>query len=109
MQNFIWTKHVLQRTKDRKIPQEFITKTLENPDKVTTAEDKTELKKNFGAQTVTVVVKKNEKEENIVLSCWIDPPNTGTQDFKKQKMHKEMRKASGIKKFWLTVLSQLGF
>ena len=81
---------------------------LTNPDKTTQNGDKIESQKRFGNQTVTVLVKKNEKGESIIISAWIDPPNPGTKDAKYKARYKESRKASGWKKIWLALLDQLG-
>lgn len=109
MSNFIWTKHALQRLSDRKIPKSFADKTLESPDETTLNEDGTmKIKKRLETQTATAIIKLNEKNESIVLSFWLNPPNPGTNDFRYKEMRKEMKKASFIKKFWLTLLNQVG-
>lgn len=109
MSNFIWTKHALQRLSDRKIPKSFADKTLESPDEAVPGEDGTiKIKKRLETQTATAIIKVNERNESIVLSFWLNPPNPGTKDFKYKEMRKEMKKASFIKKFWLTLRNQIG-
>ncbi|EKD86370.1 MAG: hypothetical protein ACD_37C00327G0002 [uncultured bacterium] len=109
MSNFIWTKHALQRLNDRKIPKSFADKTLESPDETTSNEDGTmKIKKRMETQTATAIIKLNEKNESIVLSFWLNPPNPGTDDFRYKEMRKEMKKASFAKKLWLTLRNQIG-
>ena len=109
MADFIWTKHVLARMSDRKISQNSVRQVLNSPDRKTnTTDGAMEYIKKIGNQTTTAIVKRNEKGEDIVLSVWIDPPNPGTQDEKKRSRYNQMRKASSFKKFWLTLLNQLG-
>ncbi len=109
MGNFIWTKHVIERNKQRGISENWINQTINNPDDIAQTEDrKNRYKKRFSDQTVTVIVKTNEKGENIILSTWIYPPNLGTKDFRSKQRYEEMKKASLLRKFWLTFLNQIG-
>src|SRR3989338_710566 len=98
---YIWTNHVIQRLKDRKIPQNFVSKTVSNPDKTSSSnEGGLEYRKKFGNKTVHAIVKENERGERVILSCWINPPNEGTKDFKSKKRYWEMQKGSVWKKLW---------
>jgi hypothetical protein len=109
MGNFIWTNHAKDRNKERKISENYINQTLHNPDqRINTQDQKIEYKKRFDHQTVTVIVKQNERGENLILSAWINPPNYGTADYKNNQNYHEMKKASPIKKLWLTLLQQVG-
>jgi hypothetical protein len=106
---YIWTNHALKRLHERKIPNELINKTLIYPDRTLKQQDKTiELQKRIDGKTIAAIVKKNERGENIILSCWINPPFPGTRDFKKRKRYLAKQKASFWKKVWLTLLDQLG-
>jgi len=105
----VWTNHVLERIRDRKISQSQIIETLRWPESTNKSSDgATNSQRKFGNQTVSVISKKNEKNEDIILSVWIDPPNPGTADFKQKGRYNASKKASLLKKFWLTFLNQVG-
>jgi hypothetical protein len=109
MAKIIWTNHALERLTDRKIPQSQVYQTISSPDSKTNSSDgSVELSKQYGHQKVHAIVKENAQGELIVLSCWINPPNYGSEDFKKEKFSKENKKASGFKKFWLVFKNQMG-
>lgn len=110
MPKIIWTNHANQRLKDRKITSSQVTQTINSPDsKIKNNDGSVELSREFGQQKVHAVVKENENGELILLSCWINPPNTGSMDHKKNNYYKNVKKSKGIKKFWYTLLNQLGF
>jgi hypothetical protein len=110
MSKIIWTNHAIQRIHDRKIPQSQIEQTIYSPDsKINNNDSSIESLRQFGHQKVHVITRENEKGEIIILSCWINPPNHGSQDYKKEKYYKENKKASGLKRFWLTFKNQIGF
>lgn len=109
MQRIIWTNHAKKRISDRKITQNQILESVKSPDsKINNEDGSVEVAKEYGNQKVHVVIKENEKGELIILSCWINPPNHGSADYKKGQFNKKLKKASGIKKFWYTLLNQLG-
>lgn len=108
-QDYIYTKHVLQRIKERRIPHDYVNQVIANPDKTTTRSDGSfEISKRIQDRTIEMIVKPNEGGEMIVISCWVNPPFPGTKDAKKRARYFEMQKASPMKKLWLTVLDQLG-
>lgn len=110
MSQFIWTNHAIQRLKDRRVPDGFADQTLFSPDTIQNQPDGTiKYQKKSGHQTSTAIIKKNDRGENIVVSFWVDPPNFGTQDFKKRQNYLEMKKSSGLRKMWLILKKQLGF
>lgn len=110
MSNIVWTNHALERNKDRQITQSWIEQTINNPESYSElGGNKTESKKRFGHQTVTVVTAKTDSGQYLILSAWINPPNVGTNDFKKQSYNQQMKKASNLKKLFITFKSQLGF
>jgi len=110
MNEIIWTNHAKKRLSDRKISQNQITETINAPDsKINNADGSSELAREYGKQKVHVVIKANEKKELIVLSCWINPPNYNSMDFKKKQHYKKLNKSSTFKKFWYTLLNQIGF
>lgn len=109
MSSFIWTNHALQRLGERKIPTSIANNALTSPDERLENEDGTiKLRKKLEKQSATAIIKINDRGESVVLSFWLDPPNPGTKDFKNKQRYSEMKKASFVKKFWLTLLNQLG-
>lgn len=105
----IWTNHAKKRISDRKISKNQVIQTINSPDsKINNEDGSIEVTREYGNQKIHVVVKENEKSEFIVLSCWINPPNHGSVDFKNKQYYKKLKKASGIKKFWYTFLKQVG-
>jgi hypothetical protein len=110
MTKIIWTNHASQRLKERKISENIILKTINSPDsKIINTDSSIEVSKQYGEQKAHAVYKKNDNQEFIVLSCWVNPPNYGSTDFHKKKYYKKLKKASGVKKFLYTLLNQLGF
>lgn len=108
MAQFIWTNHARERLNDRRVPDNFINQTLSNPDRTFEDGQNTKLQKKFDHQTVTIITKRNDQGQFLILSCWIDPPFPGTSDYKSKKRYLSMKKASMLKKFWFTFLNQLG-
>lgn len=106
----IFTKHALHRLDDRSFSKELVKKTIENADKVLAGKDKNTLEyhKTFDKQTITAVVAKTANGENLVLSCWIDPPVYGTKDYRKQKRYLEYQKAGFWKRLLMDILSTIG-
>lgn len=106
----IWTNHALERAKYRGISQDMIRATFNNPQSNRPGKDGSTLYvKQFDNHEVTIVTKKNERGEWLLLSAWMDPPLPGTMDFKRKEEHRAYRKASGWGKFFLTLKRQLGF
>ncbi|MCL4416591.1 MAG: DUF4258 domain-containing protein [Actinobacteria bacterium] len=106
--DLIWTNHAKDRLSARKIHKDLVIQAIINPDKIVSKGDASEYQKRFSSQTVAAIIKTNEKGENIILSCWIDPPNPGTRDFRRKKRYYQMQKAGVLKKLWLTFLEQIG-
>ena len=110
MDRIIWTNHALKRINDRKITQNQIYQTISSPDSKLNNEDGSiEYVKLFGIQKVHTIIKENSKGEIILLSCWINPPNSGTFDSKNDKLRRSIKHSGPIKKIWLTFLNQIGF
>jgi hypothetical protein len=108
-QKFIWTNHALKRLSERKISEKYIIQTLSHPDKTLHQNDKTiEIQKRIEGRTVAIIVKRNERGENLLVSCWVNPPFPGTKDYKKRQRYFAMKNASFSKKLWLTLLNLLG-
>lgn len=109
MTKVIWTKHATERNKERQITQSWIEQTIYDPEISNQVEDgKMESKKKFGNQTVSVITKEVENSNKLILSAWIDPPIFGTKDYKNKDRARQMKKASTLRKFLLTFLSQIG-
>lgn len=109
MSSIIWTNHARERNSQRLISEAWIMKTLNDPDESIPEDNQTiKHKKRFEHQTVTVITKYTEKGDYLILSSWINPPTIGSSDFKNQQRNSEMKKASGLKKFWVTLLNQIG-
>lgn len=108
----VWTNHALERLGQRGLSQELAGQTFQHPEKIETGKDGSlEYTKRFGKSLVTVVAKKNDKGEWIILSNWIDPPLYGTQDYYKkqkyQKFQKSYQEAGFWGKLWLEIKRQL--
>jgi hypothetical protein len=106
----IWTNHAIARQGQRGLSQDLAWQAYKYPDRTIPGKNPgtTEYQKSFGASLVTVIAKKNEEGNWIVLSNWIDPPLPGTQDFKKQQDYKKLRNSSGLMKILLIIKKQLG-
>lgn len=106
---YIWTNHARKALSARRIPQNFIDETLYTPERtIHTGNRSIELQKKFDDKTVTILVKKNDKSEAIIVTCWINPPYSGTKDAQRRARYLAMQKGSFLQKLWLTLLSQLG-
>lgn len=104
----IWTDHALDRMKERGIPKDFAINCFKAPDSSEPNKQGIRLVKRINDKTITIVTKKNERNEPIILSIWMDPPMAGTSDYKKKEKYKEYKKAGTGRKIWLSILKQLG-
>lgn len=106
----VWTNHALERLKSRGLPQDMAWEAFRNPDKTVAARnpDAKEFRKRFDKANVTVIAKQNEKNEWIILSCWVDPPFPGSVDWKNRENYHKLQKASFWGKMFLTLKQQLG-
>jgi len=110
MSKIIWTNHAKERLNDRKISQNQINQTIFSFDsKLNNKDGSAEYVRKFKSQKIHVVIKENEDGDIIILSCWINPPNEGSKEFKNEKFRKNIKNASPLKKTWLTLINQLGF
>lgn len=105
----IWTNHALERLGQRGLSQYIAWQTLTSPDRAIPGKNNgtMEFQKQFGTSLVTVIAKKNDKGEWIVLSNWIDPPLPGTLDYYQKEEYKKYQKAGFWGKFWFTLKKQL--
>lgn len=106
----IWTNHALSRMLSRGVKQENALRTFRNPDEKHEGKyDSTIYKKLFGNETITLVVKKGDRGDYLVVSAWMDPPLPGSKDAREKSFYLEYKKAKGLKKFFLLFKRQLGF
>ncbi|MGI8420573.1 MAG: DUF4258 domain-containing protein [Candidatus Levyibacteriota bacterium] len=106
---YIWTNHARDRLNERKISKQYIDQTLNNPDKIVENRNGTrELQKRIGDRTFAAIIKENERREQLIVSCWVNPAYPGTKDAKKHARYLKMQKASFWGKLWLTLLDQVG-
>ncbi len=107
--HYIWTAHAIKRLKERKMSQELIIKVLSFPDRKIHKGDRTiEFEKKSEGRTITAIIKKNDLGENIIVSCWINPPFPGTKDFRLKKRYLQIRATRGLKKLWFMLLYKIG-
>ncbi len=107
----IWTHHALERLGQRGLSQELAGQTFSRPDRTLIGKQAgtIEYQKNFGKSLVTVIAKKNDRGEWIILSCWIDPPLAGSIDVYKKEAWKKYQKAGFWGKLFYVIKKQLGF
>lgn len=110
MGNIIWTNHAIKKMRDRGLVQRVALETFSHPDTSSSGKTKgsMEYRKRFEGSQVTVVAKKNEKNQWIILSAWIDPPLPGSPDGLEKKEYKNYQKAGALQKFLLTAKKQIG-
>lgn len=106
----IWTNHALERLNQRYMPQSMALEAFRTPDKTIPGKKAhtTEFQKKINNYYVTVIATKNEKNEWVLLSCWVDPPMPGSIDIKKRKAYLDYKNGSFWKKVWITVKQQFG-
>ncbi len=106
----IWTNHALERLGQRGLTQDLAYQTFKHADLSFPAKQGgIEYQKKVGASKITIIAKQNEKREWIIISCWIDPPLRGTEDYNKQEAYRKYQKSSFLGKLWITFIKQLGF
>jgi len=107
----VWTNHALERIDQRGLSQSLAYQAYRYPDSSYPGKKSgtTEYLKRIQNSTITVITTQSDKNETLVLSCWIDPPLFGTEDYHKKEQYKKYRKAGFWGKVFLTVRKQLGF
>lgn len=104
----IFTNHALTRMKEREISREDIWETYKFPDfQDEKKNDAAERTKKFGKKEVSIIFKYNEKNEVIIVSCWMEPPLPGSRDAKEKEWWKKYQKAGFWDKLWLQAVKQL--
>ena len=106
----IFTKHALTRLDERLFPRFMVEKTIQKPDGVKSGKTSGTLEyhKKFDTQTITAIVNKTDTGEDLVLSCWVDPPMYGTKDSQKRQRYRAYQKASLWEKIKMDILSAFG-
>ncbi|MFW5703958.1 MAG: hypothetical protein ACOCXQ_03905 [Patescibacteria group bacterium] len=106
----IWTNHAIERLHQRKLPQHIAYLAFQSPDTQIQGKQPgaVELQKKYKNSYITLITKKNEQDEWLVLSAWIDPPLPGTDDYRKREHWRGMQKAGFWGKIWLTFKKQIG-
>ncbi len=104
------THHAKLRIKERYFDEDKVIDTVKKPDFVTSGKQKGTLEyvRKYGESEVTAIVKENEKKEQIILSCWIDPPFPGTKDAKRHARYLKYKKAGLWKQIVMDLLSLFG-
>ncbi len=110
MPEIIFTKHALQRIDERWFAKSQVENTIRKPDSVTAGREKgtLEYQRRFEKSKVTAIVGKGSNGEDVILSCWIDPPIYGTKDYKKKERYRKYQKASFWGKVAMDILSVFG-
>lgn len=105
--NLIWTHHVIARLEERKIPQDWAWRAFQYPDKTIEGQSNgsIEFQKKYEGRTITLIAKKNEKKEWIVLSCWVEPPLPGSSDIQKKREYWKERKQPFMIRFFRSLFS----
>ncbi len=106
----IWTNHALERLAQRNLAQNLAYTAFISPDNKIPGKKAhtTEYQKKVQHYKITVIATKNEKNEHVILSCWVDPPMPGSIDIEKKRVYREYQKGSFWKKVWITIKVQLG-
>jgi hypothetical protein len=101
----IWTNHALQRLSERGLSQKMAWTAFQYPEDSIKLDGSgtMEYRKSFGNSVVTVVAKKNDHRQWVIVSCWINPPIPGTIDARKKAWYKKFRAAGFWGKFWMEI------
>lgn len=107
----IWTNHALERVTQRGLTQEKAWYTFRHPDKTASGKEPgtVEFTRKEQNSLIKVIATQNEKKEWIVISCWVDPPLSGSIDAFKQEEYKRYKKSGFFGKLIFSVKKQLGF
>lgn len=121
IKDIVFTDHAIQRMKERGIKGEWAFNAVKFFETTRPGKEKhtTEFIRNIEDRVLTVIAKRNDIKEWVILSAWIDPPFEWTKDHKKRQSY--LKKISRIRQldqkmatsgFWgkllITVRKQLG-
>lgn len=96
--------------RERGLSYDYVRETVKTPEKSFAGKERgtTESIRYFGNSKVTIVSKKNNSSEVVVLSAWIDPPLKGTKDAKKRERYEKYQKAGFWGKLFIILKQQIG-
>ncbi len=100
----IWTDHAKQRLRERGLSEPTVEQAIRHVEikRPGKKSGTTEYSAEFDGHTITAVVAPNAQSELVIVSCWVDPPFSGTKDFKKKQRWKRYRVLPWWKKLlWL--------
>ncbi len=105
----IWTNHALERLDYRGLTQEVAAAAFQNPEHSLPGNQSgsIEYQKTIQGSLVSVVAKKNERNEWLILSCWANPPLRGSDEHTDQQKQRVFKKAGFWKRLFLTLTRQL--
>lgn len=95
-----YSNHLGARLRERKMSREQVDTTIASPDSVTMLPDGKRYSKQLGHQRVTAIVVVTQNGTPLVVSAWIDPPNSGTRDARKKVLFTRYKQAKGLMKWW---------
>lgn len=108
--DIIFTNHALDQITNRGISKNDAYNTFKSPDRSFNGKQGgTEFHKRFDGFEITLIGKRNEKNEWIAISVWRNPPLAGTKDAKRASEWKEYKNAGPLGKIWISIKQQLGF
>lgn len=110
MSTLIFTNHALQRLDERAFSRSMVETTVSSPDSVGAGKNAGTLEyvRRFGEQRVTAVIGKGSQGEDLVLSCWVDPPVAGTADHHKKLRYIKYQRAGFWQKVLMDILQSFG-
>jgi hypothetical protein len=105
----IWTNHALERLNQRGLTQYLAKEAFIKPDTTRPGNNgSTVYEKTYHDSLISIVAKKNERGQWLILSCWINPPLPGTEDARKHEQWKMYKKAGFWTRILLTIKHQIG-
>ena len=106
--DLIFTNHALKRMKERGIKKDQVWETYNSNSQLEYIRNGMSQKhKKFGDFEMSVIFKKNAKNEVIIVSCWVEPPLPGTKDAREKEWYQKYKNAGFWRKIWLTFLHQI--
>jgi hypothetical protein len=87
--NLIWTNHILQRMKERNLSYDDVYWVFSKPEEIkeSKAQGGKKFSRNYKGKWYTIVAKKNEKSQWVLLTCWE----------KDERQHKDRNRKHGKK------------
>lgn len=109
-QKLIWTDHARQRLQDRGLSQPTVEQAIRHAEQRRPGKkaNTQEYSARFEEHTVTAVVSPGEKNELIIISCWVDPPFPGTKSWYKKQRWKRYKQLPWWQKLLWLAARQVG-